>query len=109
MKYENYECSSKSEVIKALDEHQNVIETIIGAINGIDDPQWLEELCVKYILNEDFGIAKTAMYGISDIARIYRKLLNREKIEKQFDQIKDQRLKYVIQEVNDDLKIFLQG
>jgi hypothetical protein len=108
MKYQNYNYTSKSEVIKILDDNKNVVETIIGAINGVDDSKWLEELCMKYILNEDLGIARTAIYGISDIARIYHKLLYRGEIEKQFSQIKDQKLKYIIQEVKDDLKIFLK-
>lgn len=108
MHYQNYNYTSKSEVIKILDSNTNIIEVIIGAINGISDPEWLEELCIRYILNEDFGIARAAIYGISDIARMYHKLLNREVIEKQFSKIKDQKLKYIIQEVKDDLKIFLK-
>ncbi|MFP3593679.1 hypothetical protein [Chryseobacterium sp. SIMBA_038] len=108
MKYQNFNYTNKSEIEQMLNDGQNVSELIIGAINGVDDQQWLEELCINYILNEDFGIARTAIYGVGDIARIYRKFLNFEIIKEKFAQIQDQRLKYVIQDVEDDFKIFLK-
>lgn len=108
MKYKNYNYSDKSDVSTMLANNQNVIETIIGAINGIDDQKWLEEMCIKYILNDDFGIARTAIYGIWDIARIYKKLLNKKEIQKKFGKITNENLKFVIKEVNDDLEIFLK-
>lgn len=108
MHYQNYNYTSKSEVIKILDSNTNIIEVIIGAINGINDPEWLEGLCIRYILNEDFGIARAAIYGISDIARMYGKLSNRKVVEMQFTQINDQELEYAIKEVKDDLRIFLK-
>lgn len=108
MKYKNYNYTNKLEVIKMLENNQNVIEVIIGAINGIDDQKWLEEMCIKYILNEDFGIARTAIYGIGDIARIYNHLINKEIIQNQFDQVENEKLKFVIQDVNQDLDIFLK-
>ncbi|MDQ1160203.1 hypothetical protein QE422_000571 [Chryseobacterium sp. SORGH_AS 447] len=108
MKYKNYNYSDKSDVSTMLANNQNVIETIIGAINGIDDQKWLEEMCIKYILNDDFGIARTAIYGIGDIARIYKKLLNKKEIQKKFGKVTNENLKFVIKEVNDDLEIFLK-
>lgn len=108
MEYKNYNYTNKSEVIKMLADNKNVIEVIIGAINGIDDQKWLEEICMRYILDDDFGIARTAIYGIGDIARIYNKLLNRKTIQERFNQVKNEKLKFVIKEVNDDLDIFLK-
>lgn len=107
MEYKNYNYTDKSEVMKMLNDNHNITEIIIGAINGIDDQEWLEELCIKYILNEDFGDARTAIYGISSIARIYGQLLNKKLINELFNKVKDEKLKYVIEEVNDDLDIFL--
>lgn len=106
MEYKNYNYSNKLEVIKMLNTN-NIIEAIIGAINGVDDQEWLEEICIKYICDKDFGIAKTAVYAIGDIARIYGRILNYELIKELFDKVEDQRLKYIIHEVNDDLDIFL--
>ena len=91
-----------------LENNQNVIEVIIGSINGIDDQKWLEEICIEYILDEDFGIARTAIYGIGDIARIYNNLMNKKIIQDRFNQVKNEKLKFVIQEVNEDLDIFLK-
>lgn len=108
MEYKNYNYKNKSEVIKMLENNQNVIEVIIGAINGIDDQKWLEEICIEYILDEDFGIARTAIYGIRDIARIYNNLMNKKIIQDRFNQVKNEKLKFVIQEVNEDLDIFLK-
>lgn len=108
MEYKNYNYTNKSEAIKMLENNQNVIEVIIGAINGIDDQKWLEEICIKYILDEDFGIARTAIYGIGDIARIYNNLINKKIIQDRFNQVKNEKLKFVIQEVNEDLNIFLK-
>lgn len=108
MKYQDFNYTNKSEIEQMLNDGCNVSELIIGAINGVDDQQWLEELCIKYILNEDFGIAQNAIYGVGDIARIYRKVLNFEIIKEKFTQIQDQRLKYVIQDVESDFEIFLK-
>lgn len=108
MEYKNYNYANKSDVTKMLANNQNVIEAIIGAINGIDDQKWLEEMCIRYISNDDFGIARTAIYGIGDIARIYRKLLYKEEVQKQFSKVTDEKLKFVIKEVNNDLEIFLK-
>jgi len=108
MKYQSFNYTHKSEIEQMLNDGYNVSELIIGAINGVDDQQWLEELCIKYILNEDFGIARTAIYGVGDIARIYQKLLNFEIIKEKFTQIQDQRLKYVVEDVENDFEIFLK-
>jgi hypothetical protein len=108
MEYREYIFTNKDEIIELLNKNQNVVEVIIGAINGIDDQKWLEELCIKYLFNEDFEIARTALYGIGHIARMYGTLLNKGLIEKQFVKIKDEKLNHVLQDVKDDLDIFLK-
>lgn len=108
LKYQNFNYENKAEIKQMLNDGHNVSELIIGAINGIDDQQWLEEFCITYILNDDFGISRTAIYGIGDIARIYRKLLNFKIIKEKFAQIQNQKLKYVILDVEDDFEIFLK-
>ncbi len=36
MEYKNYNYSNRSEVIKFFSNNENIIEAIVGAINGID-------------------------------------------------------------------------
>jgi len=108
MEYKNYNYTDKSEVTEMLANDQNVVEIIIGAINGIDDQEWLEDMCIGYILNKDFANARTAIYGVGNIARIYKRLLKRKEIQQEFDKVTDERLKFVIKEVTDDLEIFLK-
>lgn len=108
MRYENFNYSDKWEILKLLKDNKNVIEVIIGAVNNIDDQEWLEKLCLKYILNDDFGISRAAIYSIGDIARIFGNLLNRDVIEEKFAQVKDEKLKYVIFDVKSDFEIFLK-
>jgi len=108
MEYKNYNYTNKLEVTKMLEDNQNTIEVIIGAINGIDDQKWLEEMCIQYIFNENFGIARTAIYGIGDLARIHNTLIYKEIIQDLFNQVENERLKFVIQEVSQDLDIFLK-
>lgn len=108
MEYKEYTFINKDEIIELLNKNQNVAEVIIGAINSIDDQKWLEELCIKYLFNEDFEVARAALYGIGHIARIYGRLFNEDFIKKQFENIKDGELRYVLKDVKDDLNIFLK-
>jgi len=108
MIYENYSFSTKSEVEKLLSHHDNddIKKAIIGAINGIKDWEWLQNLCLNYIHNPDFWVAKTAITGISDIARIHRRL-NIEKVRNSFNQVSNERLQPIIKSTLDDIKIFI--
>jgi hypothetical protein len=108
MIYENYSFTSKSEVEKLLSgNNEDIKKAIIGAINGIKEWEWLQDLCLKYIFHNDFWVAKTAIDGIGDIARIHRKL-DITKVEYDFNQISDVRLKPIINSIMDDIKIFLK-
>lgn len=108
MIYENYSFTSKSEVEKLLSgNNEDIKKAIIGAINGIKEWEWLQDLCLKYIFHNDFWVAKTAIDGIGDIARIHRKL-DIAKVKYDFNQISDVRLKPIINSIMDDIKIFLK-
>jgi hypothetical protein len=108
MIYENYSFTSKSEVEKLLtDNNEDIKKAIIGAINEIKEWEWLQDLCLKYIFHDDFWVAKTAIDGIGDIARIHRKL-DINKVQYDFNQISDVRLKPIINSVMDDIEIFLK-
>ncbi|TRX34061.1 hypothetical protein FNW52_14725 [Flavobacterium sp. ZT3R18] len=108
MIYENYSFTSKSEVEKLLNgNNEDIKKAIIGAINGIKEWEWLQNLCLKYIFHNDFWVAKTAIDGIGDIARIHKKL-DVNKVKYDFNQISDERLKPIINSVMDDIKVFLK-
>ena len=108
MIYENYSFTSKSEVEMLLNgNNEDIKMAIIGAINGIKEWEWLQDLCLKYIFHNDFWVAKTAIDGIGDIARIHRKL-DITKVKYDFNQISDTRLKPIINSIMDDIEIFLK-
>ncbi len=108
MIYENYSFTSKSEVEKLLSgNNEDIKKAIIGAINGIKEWEWLQDLCLKYIFHNDFWVAKTAIDGIGDIARIHRKL-DINKVKYDFNQISDVRLKPIVNSIMDDIKVFLK-
>ena len=108
MIYENYCFTSKSEVEMLLSgNNEDIKMAIIGAINGIKEWEWLQDLCLRYIFHNDFWVAKTAIDGIGDIARIHKKL-DVDKVKYAFNQISNMKLKQIISSVLDDMKIFLK-
>jgi len=108
MKYENYSITSKLEVEKLLvGNNDDIKNAIIGAVNGIKEWEWCQDLCLKYVKHHDFWVAKTAITGISDIVRLHGEL-EVNKVLQYFNQISDERLKPAINSVMDDIKIFLK-
>lgn len=108
MIYEDFFIEDKNEVEKILKNNNanDIISAIIGAVNGIDDWEWLQDICIRYMYNDNYWLASTSIMGISDIARIHRKI-DMEKIEESFKNIKNERLKPIIKMVEEDLKLFL--
>ncbi|MFY7730153.1 MAG: hypothetical protein ACOVRN_11605 [Flavobacterium sp.] len=108
MNYERFCFEDKEVVIFLLNsgEQQKIVSAIVGAINGIEDRQWLEDICMGYIHHNDYWIAKAALNGLGDIARIY-KTINLEKLNKEITKISNDALKPVINDLKTDLKMFL--
>ena len=109
MEYENFYFLDKFEIEKKLETSiiLDIPEILVGAINGVDDWEWLQHICLKYISHQDFWISTTAIAGLSDIARIHG-MLNKEKVLKELEVIKNSNLKEVIESTIDDLSIFLE-
>jgi hypothetical protein len=108
MKYENYSISSKLEVEKLLTvNNEDIIKAIIASVNGINEWEWLQDLCLQYVKHNDFWVAKTAINGIGDVVRIHGKL-DISKVKNSFSQISDERLKPIINSVMDDINIYLK-
>jgi len=74
MEYESLNYTDKQQVEKLLAtcESDVIIKALIGVVNGVDDRQWLEDICLRYISHPDYWVAKTAINSLGDIARIYK-------------------------------------
>lgn len=109
MIYDNYSFKSKEEVIKLLDtdSSETIITAIIGAVNGVDDWFWLEELCLNYIHHSNFWVSKTAINSLGDIARIHKKL-NVEKVLSELNLIEEDKLNRIIRETVLDIELFIK-
>ena len=109
MKYESYSFDNKEEIEFLLRSkiNDNIINALQGAINGIDDCKWLQELCLKYINHEDYWVAKTAINGLGDIARVFNDL-DCLKVVNQLNQIKRKDLEGAINDTLSDIKMFLK-
>ena len=109
MEYENFHFKDKDVVMSSLSsgEQNKIVSAIVGAINGIEDNVWLEDMCLSYIHHKSYWVAKTALTGLGDIARIY-KTLNLQKIHYEISQISDEALTSVINDLKADLEIFVK-
>jgi hypothetical protein len=56
MIYENFSFSSREEVISLIEtgNSEHITKALIGAVNGIDDWLWLQEVCLKCVNHNDF-------------------------------------------------------
>ncbi|WP_026993023.1 hypothetical protein [Flavobacterium subsaxonicum] len=109
MVYENWEFSSKAEVedILGIGTSDAIVRAIVGAVNGIDDWVWLQDLCWKYTDHPDFWVANAAIRGLGDIARLH-KTLDEAKIMENFNKISSVRLQSSIKDALEDIEIFLR-
>lgn len=109
MRYENYSFKSKEEVIRLLNigSSENIVTALIGAVNGIEDSFWLEELCLGYLHHSDFWVVKTAINSLGDIARIH-KTLNVEKVLSELKLVNEVKLNGVIRETVLDIELFIK-
>ncbi len=108
MKYESFEFSSKSEVEAMLssNDQELKIAALVGMINGIDDRTWVEGVLIQHVTNDDFWIAKNAITGLGDLARIYGRL-DMIRVRDSFKKVKHRNLKVVIEETLKDVETFI--
>ncbi|MBF0316358.1 MAG: hypothetical protein HQK52_23270 [Oligoflexia bacterium] len=113
MKYETIKpMNSKEEVSRILKEANSTrkkIDVLLGAIEGIDDQEWLQSLCLKYIDVDDIRVAHAAIQGCGYIARIFRKLDTELIIEKLSAVVqKHPELSCVVNDALDDMEMFMK-
>lgn len=110
MKYESFNYSDKEIVEKLLksDNLETRISAIIGMVNGICDREWVQDKLLENISDNNFWIAKNSIVGLSDLARIYRKL-DIKKVKKHLSEVKNDSLGGVIKSVMEDFDIYLSN
>ncbi|UMY66012.1 MULTISPECIES: hypothetical protein [unclassified Flavobacterium] len=108
MEYESFFFDTKEEVEKILANGSNeeVVSAIIGAVNGIDDGQWLQELCLRFCNHRDFWVSKAAINGFGDIARIH-KYLEKSRVLQALNSIDNERLVPIIKQTIQDIELFV--
>jgi len=108
MQYENFFFDNKHEVEGILNHGspEEKVGAIIGAINGVDDSEWLQEICLRYCHDSDFWVSKAAINGLGDIARLHRSL-DKNRVVSVLGSIKDQRLLPIVRQTIQDITFFM--
>ena len=109
MKYEQPPDLDKESAIKKLSTSRiEDIPLLLAGISQIDDYKWVQDTFLKYLCHDDFWVAKSAINGFSDLARIHGQL-DLEKVTASLKElaIKKPSLSGYVEETLEDLKIFL--
>ena len=109
MKYQYFNYSDKLEVEKLLESpsEETRSSTIVGMVNGITDAQWVQNKLLELINDESFWVAKNAIMGFGDLARLHGKL-DLLKVKSAFEKIDREELKEAVKDTLNDLTIFLK-
>ncbi|WP_052598408.1 hypothetical protein [Aureispira sp. CCB-QB1] len=108
MKYENFTKRSKSEIVSLLsskDDNQ-IIEGLISIIDLNENWKWKQDQILRFIHHHNFWIAKNAITGLGDLARIHG-TLEKLKVTNELTLINNPELKGIIDATVDDFNIFL--
>lgn len=112
MEYEDLNMITKDEVETILSKQVSdsvlISKVIVSSLKYIDDLDWLENLCIKYIKYNDYWVQKNALNGLGDLVRIYGKLNNLNCINILLDELNVEKpiLKGEIDNLKDDIAIF---
>jgi len=111
-KYEEPYFSSKQETVRILNGSSAIeqkVNAIVGAINHLNDPVWLQELCLNFINHPDKWVAGAAINGLGDIARNFG-LPNVDLVVKRLIGLKSDRADLIgkIEDAIDDINTFIK-
>jgi hypothetical protein len=107
MEYQYFSFDSKASIEKMLlsKNTETISQAILGAVNGIDDWQWLQQLCLTYSNHANYWVAKNAITSLGSIARIFGEL-DVALVLAKFKEVKDPELQVVIDCAIEDIEIF---
>lgn len=108
MKYQNINLTDKTEVEQLLISPSEEIRSnaIVGMVNGIADVTWVQDKLLELVHDENFWVAKNAITGLGDLARIHG-TLDLLKVKSALEKINRKDLKGVIESTLADFEIFL--
>ena len=109
MEYESFNYTNKQEIesLLATGSNDTIKRAIIGAVNGIDDRQWLEDICLRYVSHPDYWAAKTAINSLGDIGRIYQEVS--QKVISALKDLNNDSLKGTVKEALGDITMFAKS
>ncbi|TJZ49426.1 hypothetical protein FAZ15_22275 [Sphingobacterium olei] len=107
MKYQDFNYSDKMEIIRLLSDKRDEVRSsaIVGMVNGVSDVEWVQDKLLELVDDKSFWVAKSAITGLGDLARIHGRL-NYKKIQNAFKQITREELQAPLKDTLDDFRIF---
>jgi hypothetical protein len=110
MEYQELNYSSKNEIENLLssDDRDDKINALVGMVNGVNDRIWVQNKLLIFVHDEDFWVAKNAITGLGDLARIYKEL-DILKVKAALKSVSNKSLEGVISSTFEDFDIFLNS
>lgn len=103
---------SKDEILMTMDSsavgYMEKCKTLLSALNDIEDWRWLQDLYLKYALDDNDSIAGLSITCIGHIARIYR-TIDLQRVDEVFQYISEIRpnLRGRVEDASDDIAAFI--
>lgn len=109
MKNEEFKKLSKSEIEMYLlsNDNDKKIHALVRMVDDVGDPEWIQKTLLSYIHDQDFWVAKNAIVGLGDLARVHGKI-DLEKVSSELRKIQNERLQGSVDDVFDDFEVFLK-
>lgn len=110
--YERPEVLSKEEIVGILNSYstpEEKVNAIVGAVNSIQDQEWLQELCLHLSNHKEQMVAGAAINGLGDIARIFGEL-DVKLVSEKLNAIRSERKDLIgkIDDALDDIRMFIK-
>ncbi|MNE11605.1 hypothetical protein D3C87_228170 [compost metagenome] len=110
MKYENFNFTNKKLILESINSDistERKIEIIVGMVNSIEDWKWIQDILLSLVDHKEFWIAKNAISGLGDIARIHGRL-DVSLVRNRLSEVKSPEMEGFINDTLDDIKIFVK-
>lgn len=109
MEFQDFNFDDKQKVISLLESSDEDVRSsaIVGMVNGISDLSWVQEKLLHLVNDPSFWVAKNAITGLADLARIHRDI-DVKRVKEIFKHLDREDLQGVIKSTLDDFEIFLK-